>query len=120
MRVIFVDRCSYQVAKSYCGGQFIDGHSDWRLPTLREFYTIIARPVENHRKLFAYDYGILLNNYGCHWFLRDPEISDTVIGINLETGRLVSYTGLKQYLSMFTELECQAKCVKSLDVKTNN
>ncbi len=31
----------YDHAKQYCEGLVLDGYSDWRLPTIREFYTII-------------------------------------------------------------------------------
>jgi len=116
-RIVNNRQYNYQVATSYCGGLIIDGYSDWRLPTHQELYTIIARPLENRQKLFGYDYGMLFENYSCHWFLKDPELGQTAVGINLNTGKLVSKTGLKQYLSIFMESECQVKCVRNPGTK---
>lgn len=108
----------YQAAKSYCDGLIIDGHTDWHLPTSAEFYTMIARPVQNRQQLFGYEYGFLFKNQGCHWFLKDPGPDPpAAVGINLDTGRLVPDSGLKKYLSLFMEMECQVKCVRRRGAK---
>jgi hypothetical protein len=35
------DRCSWQRALQYCEGLSLAGHTDWRLPNLRELYSIV-------------------------------------------------------------------------------
>ena len=63
----------YNEAKQYCEDLKVDGFTDWRLPTLREAYTI----VELSRNRPALKNGFEVRDDGRYWtstlFVKDPK-----------------------------------------------
>jgi len=64
---------NYDEAKTYCQDLKVDGFTDWRLPTLREVYTI----VDLRRNRPALKNGFEIRDDGRYWtatpFIKDPK-----------------------------------------------
>ncbi len=64
---------TYDEAKIYCQDLEVDGFTDWRLPTLREYYTII----DLRRNRPALKNGFEIRDDGRYWtstlFVKNPE-----------------------------------------------
>jgi hypothetical protein len=64
---------NHDEAKTYCQDLEVDGFSDWRLPTLREYYTII----DLRRNRPALKNGFEIRDDGRYWtstlFVKNPE-----------------------------------------------
>lgn len=64
---------TYDEAKTYCQDLEVDGFTDWRLPTLREYYTII----DLGRNRPALKNGFEIRDDGRYWtstlFVKNPE-----------------------------------------------
>lgn len=100
----------YQTAKSYCSGLIVDGMDDWRMPTKKEVFTIIARPVRNKEKLFGFDYGLPFKNRQCHWYDNSGKRSPT--GVDLNSGKEVNAGDFSLDALLSKSLECQLLCVQ--------
>jgi hypothetical protein len=64
---------NYDEAKAYCQDLEVDGFTDWRLPTLREYYTIVD--LTQNRP--ALKNGFEIRDDGRYWtatpFVKDPK-----------------------------------------------
>ena len=70
---ILENNLNYDDAKIYCQDLEVDGFDDWRLPTLREYYTI----VDLRRNRPALKNGFEIRDDGRYWtatpFVKNPE-----------------------------------------------
>jgi len=70
---IVENNLNYDEAKKYCQDLEVDGFSDWRLPTLREYYTI----VDLRRDRPALKNGFEIRDDGRYWtatpFVKNPK-----------------------------------------------
>ena len=70
---ILENNLNYDEAKTYCQDLKVDGFDDWRLPTLREYYTI----VDLRRNRPALKNGFEIRDDGRYWtatpFVKNPE-----------------------------------------------
>jgi hypothetical protein len=70
---ILENNLNYDEAQTYCQDLEVDGFNDWRLPTLREYYTI----VDLRRDRPALKNGFEIRDDGRYWtatpFVKNPE-----------------------------------------------
>ena len=86
---------TYDEAKKYCQDLKVDGFSDWRLPTLREYYTIID--LRQNRP--ALKNGFEIRDDGRYWtstlFVKNPEKEAWYISMSY--GEAEPYNKLRVY-----------------------
>lgn len=86
---------NYNEAKQYCEALKVDGYTDWRLPTLREAYTIVD--LTQNRP--ALKNGFEVRDDGRYWtstpFAKDPKGSAWYISMSY--GEAEPYTKDRSY-----------------------